>query len=61
MTKTLLCRRIIKNNGLLEKFRRNPRKMGRRRLATEWFERDFKDGNLRKRKRVVIGKQVPCQ
>ena len=36
MTKTLLCRRIIKNNALLEKFRRSPRKMGRRRLATEW-------------------------
>ena len=57
-TKTLLCRRIIKNNALLEKFRRSPRKMGRRRLATEWFERDFKDGNLRKRKSVVICKQL---
>ena len=58
LTKTLLCRRIIKNNALLEKFRRSPRKMRRRRLATEWFVRDFKDGNLRKRKRVVICKQL---
>ena len=35
MKKTLICRRIIKNDALLEKFRRNPRKTGRRR-SMEW-------------------------
>ena len=43
---------------LFEKFRRSPRKTGRRKLATEWFERDFKDGNLGRRRRVVICKQL---
>ena len=42
MTKTVICRRIIKKNAFLEKFRRSLRKTGRRR-STEWFERDFKD------------------
>ena len=39
MTKTLICRRIIKNDALLEKFRRSPRKTGRktgRRRSMEW-------------------------
>ena len=31
-----------KNNALLEKFRRSPRKTARRR-STEWFERDLED------------------
>ena len=42
MTKTLICRRIVIKNALLEKFRRSPRKTGGRR-STEWFERDYKD------------------
>ena len=37
-----LPQNYIKNNSLLENFRRSPRKTGRRR-STEWFERDFKE------------------
>ena len=50
MTKTLICLTIIKNNALLETFRRNPRKReeGDRRSG---FERYFKDtGGKGKRK-----------
>lgn len=39
--KSVICRRIVQNNSLLEKLRRDPRKTGKRQ-STDWFERDFK-------------------
>ena len=37
-----LPQKCNKKNALMEKFKRSPRKTGRRR-STEWFEGDFKD------------------
>ena len=49
MTKTLICLRIIKNNALLETFRRNPRKReeGDRRSGFERCLKDMREGQAK--------------